>query len=94
MVKAVEVRALEGYRIWVRYEDGAEGEVDLSDLAGKGVFCAFEDRELFESVSIGEFGEIRWSEEIDLDPYMLYMRLTARSPEDLFPNLRETRTGA
>ncbi len=91
-IKPVEVRAQEGYRIWLRYEDGAEGEVDLSDLAGRGVFSAFEDREFFEAVSIGEFGEVRWSEDIDLDPYELYLRLTGKSPEDLFPNLGEIRT--
>ena len=33
----VEVRALEPYRIWLRYDDGVEGELDLSDMAGKGV---------------------------------------------------------
>ncbi len=32
------VRALKPYRIWVGFEDGLEGEVDLSDLAGRGVF--------------------------------------------------------
>ena len=37
-VRPVEVRALEPYRIWLRYDDGAEGEVDLSYLAGDGVF--------------------------------------------------------
>lgn len=91
-MEPVEVKAREGYRIWLRYEDGAEGEVDLSDLAGSGVFSAFKDREFFEAVSIGEFGEIRWSEEIDLDPYEIYMRLTGKKPEELFPNLRETRS--
>jgi hypothetical protein len=34
----VEVRALRNYRIWVRFEDGLAGEVDLSNLAGRGVF--------------------------------------------------------
>ncbi len=32
MKKAVEVRPLSGYRIWLRYADGVEGEVDLSHL--------------------------------------------------------------
>lgn len=89
-VRPVEVEAREGHRIWLRYEDGVEGEVDLSDLAGRGVFAAFLDRGFFEAVSIGESGEIRWSEEIDLDPYEPYMRLTGKKPEDLFPNLRRT----
>lgn len=92
LIRAVAVEARENYRIWLRYEDGAEGEVDLSDLVGRGDFTALEDRAFFESVAIGEFGEIRWGEEIDLDPYMLYMRLTGKTPGELFPNLGETRT--
>ena len=32
LVQPVEVRALEGYRIWLRYDDGVEGEVDLSHM--------------------------------------------------------------
>ena len=42
-VRPVEVRALEPYRIWLRYDDGVEGELDLSYLAGDGVFAAWED---------------------------------------------------
>ena len=30
-----------GYRVWLRYSDGSTGEVDLSDLIGKGVFRAW-----------------------------------------------------
>ena len=42
MLKPVAVEPREGFRIWIRYEDGAEGEVDLSQniLEGKGVFRA------------------------------------------------------
>ncbi|PYQ57468.1 MAG: DUF2442 domain-containing protein, partial [Acidobacteria bacterium] len=37
MPKAVEVEALSDYRIWIRFDDGIAGEVDLSHLAGRGV---------------------------------------------------------
>ncbi len=63
MFRPIEVKALEPYRIWLRYEDGTEGEVDLSNLAGRGIFAAWEDREVFESVRVGEFGEVVWGEE-------------------------------
>ena len=39
MEKVIDVRALDDYRIWLRFDDGAQGEVDLSDLAGRGVVC-------------------------------------------------------
>lgn len=37
-VKPVAVKALADFRLWVRYADGAEGVVDLSDLARRRAF--------------------------------------------------------
>jgi hypothetical protein len=39
-------------------------------------------------VSIGESGEIAWNEEVDLCPDALYMKITGKTPEELFPNLK------
>ena len=50
MIRPVEVRPLARYGIWLRYEDGTEGEVDLSHLAGKGVFSAWEQEGVFAQV--------------------------------------------
>lgn len=94
MVRPEEVRALEGYRLWLRYSDGVEGEVDLSHLVGRGVFKAWRDRAFFEAVRIEEAGAIAWGEEIDLCPDALYLRLTGKSPEEVFPNLKLTRADA
>ena len=44
MIRPIEAAAREGFRLWLRYDDGASGEVDLSDLAGRGVFAAWIDR--------------------------------------------------
>ena len=89
MPKPVEVKPLENYRIWVRYSDGVEGVVDLSDLVGKGIFAAWEDYQEFQKVHIGPSGEIAWSEEIDMCPDAIYLKITGKKPEDLFPKLRE-----
>ena len=88
MKKAVEVKALNGYRIWLRYADGVEGEVDLTHLAGRGVFKAWTDRKVFESVRVDESGAIAWDEELDLCPDALYLRLTGKNPGELFPALK------
>ena len=40
---AVEPR--DGFRIWVRYKDGVEGELDMSHLANKPIFAVWKDRE-------------------------------------------------
>ena len=88
MKKAVEVKALSGYRIWLRYADGMEGEVDLSHLAGRGVFKAWTDRKVFEGVHVDTSGAIAWNEELDLCPDALYLRLTGKAAEELFPQLK------
>ena len=86
----VEVRALEPYRIWIRYDDGVEGELDLSDMAGDGVFVAWEDHSVFAGVHLGSGDSIAWSEEIDMCGDALHLEITGMTPEQLFPRLRET----
>ena len=64
--KAVQARPLDGFRLRWKYEDGIEGIVDLSDLAGRGVFEAWFDGNTFEAVTSSESGAIVWPGEIDL----------------------------
>lgn len=86
--KPVEVRALPNYKLWLRYSDGVVGEVDLSQLVGKGVFELWSDDSNFERVIIGPHGELVWSDEVDMCTDALYLQLTGKRPEEVFPNLR------
>ena len=65
LVQPVAVRALEGCRIWLRYEDGVEGEVDLSHMLDSELFQNWKDRAGFESVHKDE-RDVSWGEEIGL----------------------------
>jgi len=94
MKRIIQVSPRDGYRIWVRYADGVEGEIDLNDLAGRGVFQAWADRRVFETVHIDEGGGIAWEGGLDLCPDALYLRLTGQSPEELFPNLKVVQADA
>ena len=85
MIQPTEVEPREGYRVWLRYSDGAVGEVDLSDLAGRGVFTAWDDRSCFESVRITSHRAIAWGQDIELCPDALYMRLTGKSVAEVMP---------
>ncbi len=87
--KPIAVKALPGYRLWIRYSDSVEGTLNLSGLVGKGVFVVWENEQEFEKVHIGPGGEISWGEEIEMCPDALYLRITGKRPEDLFPRLRE-----
>ena len=90
MSKIVEVRPLDGYRIWLRFSDGVRGEVDLSDLVGRGVFAAWTDPNVFTAVRVEEGGGIEWPGEIDMCPDALYLRLTGKTVEEIFPSLKPT----
>lgn len=89
MLQLVDVTPLPGYRLRLRFADGVEGEVDLSGLVGKGVFSLWNDPGAFETVSVGASGEIRWSDQVDLCADAMYMEITGKSPEDVFPSLRK-----
>jgi len=88
MVKPISVSALPNLRIKVVFSDGTQGCVDLSELAGQGVFKAWEDEKFFAQVHVGPGRQIRWNDEIELCPDAIYLKLTGKTPEDLFPNLR------
>ena len=79
MPKLVAVRPLPNYRLWIQYDDGAVGEVDLTDLAGRGVFSVWSEPGVFENVSIDEFGAVAWGENLDLCPDALYLSLQPRA---------------
>ena len=94
MFKPVKVTPLHGYKIRIRYADGVEGDVDLSHLVGKGVFSLWKDPGTFENICIGPSGELKWSDEVDLCPDALYMEITGKSPEEVFPNLMKAEVHA
>ena len=86
--RPVAVRALDPYRIWLRYPDGVEGEVDLSRLADQEAFAVWtQDPASFSGVYVSDSGAVCWSDELDICSDALYMRITGMRPEELFPSL-------
>lgn len=85
-ITQIEVRG--DYRVGLSFSDGFHGEVDLSDLAGRGVFSAWKDYDVFRRAGIGDAGELVWPGGIDLCPDALYLRATGKKPEDIFPALK------
>ncbi len=68
----VDCKAKPHYVLWVRFDDGLEGEVDLSDHVGKGIYKAWESEDFWHSVHIDSLGgTVCWNNDIDLDPYVL-----------------------
>ena len=94
MFKLTEVQALDRYRIWLRYADGIEGEVDLSHLAGKGVFKAWESPGVFAAVHLGSSAKVKWPEVGDICSDALYLRIAGKRAEENFPRLKVARISA
>ena len=74
----VEARVGDGYRLYVRFEDGRAGEVDLAEIIRfEGVFAPLKNRDHFVKVSVNrELGIVEWPCGADLDPDVLYARVT------------------
>ena len=68
----------EGYRIWLQYEDGVAGEIDLSHLAESELFKGWHDRRYFESLRIGAHGGVEWDDDAALCGDALYQELTGQ----------------
>ena len=88
------VEAREGFRVRLRYDDGAEGEVDLARFAGRGVFAAWDDRAFFEAVRVTPHRAVAWGDDIELCADALYLELTGKAVEDIMPGARALASGA
>ncbi len=70
-VTAVEV--IGDHRIRLRFEDGAEGDVDLSSWRWRGIFEPLADPDYFGQVSLDEeLGTIVWPNGADIAPETLH----------------------
>ncbi len=78
--RLIEINPLADFRLRLRYDDGAAGDVDLAPLAGTGVFAVWNEPGAFDRVEIGSGGEVMWEAGVDLCPDALYMQLTGKSP--------------
>jgi hypothetical protein len=79
MVKVVELKPLEGHRLWVKFSDGTEGIRDYTDLIAKGgpAIDPLQDQALFNKVFIS-FGVPSWPNGFDVDAINLQMELQER----------------
>ncbi len=76
----VAVRPLAEFRLWLEFEDGAQGEIDLAEtVAFHGVFEPLQADDYFRQVRINaELGVIEWPNGADLDSDVLYSTVTGQ----------------
>ncbi len=72
----VEARYLGDYKVWLEFNDGRKGVVDLSDELHGEQRTPLRDRELFRGFYL-DYGlaSIAWQEGVDFAPEFLYERL-------------------
>jgi hypothetical protein len=77
-VTAVEV--VGDHRLRLAFEDGADGEIDLSGWDWRGVFEPLADPAYFKQVELdAELGTIVWPNGADFAPETLHSWVTGRS---------------
>jgi hypothetical protein len=76
MVDVLRVRALDGYRLWLRFTDGSEGVRDLSHIVARGgpMVEPLKAPDYFARAFV-EMGAPTWPNGFDLDPINLYMEM-------------------
>lgn len=79
---------LPGYQLELHFDNGEHGIVDLSEYVGRGVFAVWERPGVFEQVAVTSEGAVEWPGERDMCPDALYLRMTGKKPEELFPLLQ------
>jgi hypothetical protein len=87
-MEIVKAKALPGYRLELEFNNRESGIVDMSEFVGQGVFVAWEQPGVFEHVAVTDEGAVEWPGELDMCPDSLYLRMTGKKPEDLFPYLQ------
>ena len=71
-----EAKYLHDYVIWVKFNDGTEGEIDLKDELYGEIFEPLKDIQKFKSFKVEpEIGTIVWENGADLAPEFLYQKL-------------------
>jgi hypothetical protein len=93
-MEITKAKPLHGYRLELQFASGESGVVDLSEFVGRGVFAAWEQPGVFEQVIVTAEGAVEWPGELDMCPDALYLRMTGKKPEELFPALRNCLTRA
>ena len=78
MMDIVEAKHVAEYRIWLRFEDGSNGEVDLASELDGPIFEPLRDPSYFRRFSVNpDLGTIAWPNGADFAPEFLYSKVHA-----------------
>ena len=76
MIEVADAKYLRDYVIWLRFNDGSQGEVDLKDELSGEIFEPLNDLEFFKDFTLNhEWKTIAWPNGADFAPEFLYSLL-------------------
>ena len=81
MIWVTDAKPLADYRLWVRFSDGMESEIDLREFVNsdrRPIVAALRDREMFSAIRVEMDTEV-WANGFDLAPEFLYARAKAHA---------------
>lgn len=83
MLKKIEAVKYKGdHKIWLRFNDGEQGEVDFANEHWKGpMFDPLKNKQFFRYVAINEAGGLVWLNGTDMCPDVLYKKVTGHFPD-------------
>jgi hypothetical protein len=94
LINVVDAKYISGYKIWVQFDTGEEGEVDLADILWGEVFEPLKDKKKFRRFKVDpEAGTVVWENGADIAPESLYRRATALHQDRHANDLRASRSG-
>jgi hypothetical protein len=76
-MKVREVKYIAEYTISIKFDDGINGTIQLSDLVQKGIFKLLQDKSEFAKVYTNGYS-IAWSNELEIDATTIYAELTGK----------------
>jgi hypothetical protein len=79
LARLIEAHYLSGHRVWLRFDDGAAGEIDLADELTGPVFEPLRDIDAFRQFTLDhELRTLVWPNGADLAPEFLRAKLVNR----------------
>jgi len=76
MLEVIDAKYIADYKIWVKFNNGLSGQVDLENDLWGPVFEPLKDKSFFSSVKVSKiFGTLSWDNDADIAPEYLLNKL-------------------
>jgi len=86
MLEVTHAQYRDEYKIWLEFNDGVSGVVDLSDALWGPMFEPLKDVDLFRRFTVSDvFHTLAWENGADLAPEYLYEKLACRRASSELP---------